>query len=180
MDTKYVLSFFGRSSGKARGAYHSYVKEGIELGRRPELVGGGLIRSLGGWTAVKEMRIAGDERIKGDQRILGDSGFVLSILKEAEESFERRYEMKRLGYNLGKIEDRVCELFEIERGDIFSKSREKRKADARALFCFWAVRELGYTIREIARKLGMSPPGVGYAVIRGESISKKENYQLEK
>jgi len=33
--------------------YLSYMKEGIGLGRRPELVGGGLIRSLGGWEAVK-------------------------------------------------------------------------------------------------------------------------------
>ena len=26
-----------------------YVRNGIPLGRRPELVGGGLIRNLGGW-----------------------------------------------------------------------------------------------------------------------------------
>lgn len=64
--------------------------------------------------------------------------------------------------------------------NVFSKSREQRKADARALFCFWAVRELGYTIKEIARRLRMTPPGVGYAVSRGESISKRRNYQLEK
>ena len=38
------------------------------------VVGGGLIRSLGGWEAVKKMKIDGQERIKGDQRILGDSG----------------------------------------------------------------------------------------------------------
>ena len=49
MDTKYVLSYFGKRVSKARGQYNSYVKEGVELGRRPELVGGGLIRSLGGW-----------------------------------------------------------------------------------------------------------------------------------
>ena len=45
---EYVLGFFGRRVGEARKMYACYVKEGIALGRRPELVGGGLIRSLGG------------------------------------------------------------------------------------------------------------------------------------
>ena len=54
MDWEYVLSYFGKTVSKARGLYNSYVKEGMGLGRRPELVGGGLIRSLGGWQAVLE------------------------------------------------------------------------------------------------------------------------------
>ena len=68
MDTKYVLSYFGKTVSKARDQYNSYVKEGVALGSRPELVGGGLIRSLGGWEAVKRMRMGGQERVKGDQR----------------------------------------------------------------------------------------------------------------
>jgi hypothetical protein len=142
---------------------------------RPQLH---LIRSLGGWEAVKRMRIGGQERVKGDQRILGDSGFVLDVLKEADEKFERRYEMKRLGYDLNTIEERVCEIYKVEKGDIFSRSREKVKSDARSLFCFWAVRKLGYGQRELARRLGMSQPGVGYAVIKGEAISKSNNYLI--
>jgi len=35
------------------------VSQGICLGRRPELTGGGLIRSLGGWSAVKSIRSLG-------------------------------------------------------------------------------------------------------------------------
>ncbi|MEA3361208.1 MAG: hypothetical protein U9R17_17625 [Thermodesulfobacteriota bacterium] len=46
MDTKYVLSYFGKTLSEARGQYSSYVKEGVEFGSRPELVGGGFIRSL--------------------------------------------------------------------------------------------------------------------------------------
>jgi putative transposase len=179
MDAKYVLSYFGKTVSKARGNYNSYVKEGVELGSRPELVGGGLIRSLGGWKAVKEMRIEGQERVKGDQRILGDSGFVVDVLKEADEKFERYYEMKRLGYDLNTIEDCVCEIYDIEKEDLFSRSREKVKSDARALFCFWAVRELGYGQRELARRLGMTQPGVGYAVIKGEAISKSNSYRIK-
>jgi putative transposase len=88
-------------------------------------------------------------------------------------------EMKRLGYDLKTIEDRVSEIYEIEKGDIFSRSRQKVKSEARALFCFWAHRELGYGQRELARRLGMSQPGVGYAVIKGEVISKSNNYQIK-
>jgi len=111
--------------------------------------------------------------------IMGDSGFVCDVLKEADEKFERYYEMKRLGYDLDTIEDRVCEIYKIEKEDLFSRSRHKVKSDARALFCFWAHRELGLAQRELARRLGMSQPGVGYAVIKGEAISKSNNYRIK-
>ena len=45
------------------------VTKGIHLGRRPELVGEGLIRNLGGWDEGKKMRLKGQERGKSDQRI---------------------------------------------------------------------------------------------------------------
>ena len=45
-DTEYVLSYFGKGAGRRR-QYLKFVREGITLGRRPELVGGGLIRSMG-------------------------------------------------------------------------------------------------------------------------------------
>ena len=179
VDTKYVLSYFGKTVNKSRDQYYSYVKEGIALGNRPELAGGGLIRSLGGWEAVKKLRLDGEDRVRSDQRILGDSGFVLDVLEEAGEKFERRYEMKRLGYDLNSVEERVCEIYNIEKDDIYSGSREKNKSNARALYCYWAVKELGYAQRELAKKLGMTPPGVGYAVRRGETISKLNHYQLK-
>ena len=70
-NVEYVLGFFGRNIRDARTKYLTYVEKGIAMGRRPELVGGGLIRSLGGWEAVKKMRLSGQDRIKSDQRILG-------------------------------------------------------------------------------------------------------------
>jgi putative transposase len=53
-DRNYVLRWFGKKHGEAKKTYcSSYVKKGIYQGRRPERVGGGLIRSLGVWSAVK-------------------------------------------------------------------------------------------------------------------------------
>ena len=36
--------------------YREFISEGIVQGRRPDLVGGGLVRSLGGWSDVKALR----------------------------------------------------------------------------------------------------------------------------
>ena len=55
-DTDYILRLFGEKVSAARKAYRVYVKKGIAQGRRPELVGGGLIRSAGGWSVIKAMR----------------------------------------------------------------------------------------------------------------------------
>lgn len=178
-ETGYVLSYFGKRKSEARQNYYAYVEKGIEQGRRPELVGGGLIRSLGGWAAVKGIGKKKRDWARGDERILGDSDFVLQVLEEAEEKFNRYYEMKRLGYDLKTVEERVCEIFRIDREDIYSRSREKVKAEARGLFCYWAARELGYGLTDLARRLGMSQPGVGYAVKRGERIAKKATMKLK-
>jgi hypothetical protein len=45
-DAAYVLGSFGHSTRQARRAYESFVSEGVKQGRRPELVGGGLLRSV--------------------------------------------------------------------------------------------------------------------------------------
>ena len=58
-ETKYVLSYFGKSILQGRENYYSYMKEGMDQGRHPELVGGGLIRSLGGWSEVRKLRLKG-------------------------------------------------------------------------------------------------------------------------
>jgi putative transposase len=177
-DSDYVLSYFGKSHSEARRRYLKYVKEGIDQGKRPELVGGGLIRSLGGWDAVKKLRLDGHDRIKGDHRILGDSDFVMDVLSEAEEKFERFYELKRTGYDLISIERKVCEIYDIEPEKLYSKSRQKIRADARGLYCYWAVRELGYSMTDLARRFGMTQPGVTYAVMRGERTAEENGYRL--
>lgn len=57
-----VLAFFGSSRGAAREAYATFVADGVEQGRRPELVGGGLMCSLEGQVkagAALDCRIRG-------------------------------------------------------------------------------------------------------------------------
>jgi REP element-mobilizing transposase RayT len=177
-DIKYVLFLFGTSIREGRKRYLGYMEEGLDQGRRPELVGGGLIRSLGGWKEVKKSRPGGEGGLKWDQRILGESEFVMEILAEAEENYERYYELKSKGYDFSKIEGRVCEIFEIDSDEIYARSRQRHIADARSLYCYWAARELGYSLTDLGRRFGMTGQGVGYAVRRGERIAKKHGYNL--
>ena len=73
-----VLRPFGPTPARARKAYRAFVAAGMPLGRRPELQGGGLIRSLGGWRAVAGLR-RGREAYLGDERVLGSSDFVEEV-----------------------------------------------------------------------------------------------------
>ena len=96
-----------------------------------------------------------------DERILGDSEFVDAVLSQATERYERRYELRRHGYDLDRIAERVAEIYGMEPREILSGGKQQRKVKARSLCCFWAVSELGMSLRELARRLEMSPPAVG-------------------
>ncbi|MBT8341910.1 MAG: hypothetical protein KJP07_18045 [Desulfatitalea sp.] len=86
-DADYILGSYDRKRMTARGRYRENMEKGIGDGRRPDLIGGGFVRSAGGWSVVKAMR-EGLDRIKGDERILGDGAFVDSVLKEAREGLD--------------------------------------------------------------------------------------------
>jgi hypothetical protein len=69
-----VLSFFG-DTGNSRKNYSRYVGNGIDQGSRPELVGGGLIRSMG---AGLRFSPVGDA-VKGKLLISGYSVTVILL-----------------------------------------------------------------------------------------------------
>ncbi|MBU4480656.1 transposase [Patescibacteria group bacterium] len=176
-DIDYVLGYFGKRKAQSRKEYESFVKEGLPQGRRKEFTGGGLIRSLGGWIEARES-LKGRDHVMSDERILGDSDFVDSVISQSEEQYERRHKLKRQGFDLHRIAERVAEVLEMEPDGVFSKGRQSRKVRARSFLCFWAARELGMSHTALAKKLEMSPAGVGFSVERGESIAKKGNYLL--
>jgi REP element-mobilizing transposase RayT len=178
-DTDYVLGFFGKNKRKARNEYESFVKKGLSQGRKNVLTGGGLIRSLGGWIEAREILKTGIH-IMSDERILGDSDFVDSIISQSEEHYERTHRLKRQGYDLDRIAERVAEVLGMEPNEVFSKGRQDRKVRARSLLCFWASRELGMSHTSLAKKLEMSLANIGLSVERGELIVKDGNYSLEK
>jgi putative transposase len=176
-DIDYVLGYFGRRKGLARGKYREYVQEGIGRGKRPELVGGGLIRSLGGWKDVSGSMPAGG-RVKGDERILGDSDFVMDVLKASEEEMERRYRLKASGVNLERVAQQVAGIFGIGAEELWRSGKHARIVPARSVFCYWAVRELGVRETEMARRLKITQPAVCISVGRGEQIAKAKGLSI--
>ena len=95
-DVEYVLRVFGKKVTAGRKACRAFVNKRITQGRRPDFVGGGLIRSAGGWSVDKALPKS-SARIKGDERILGDGDFVENVLKEAQENLERKYKFEAQG-----------------------------------------------------------------------------------
>ena len=119
-DTEYVLSFFGHGRAGRRN-YRKYVEDGIELGRRPELVGGGLIRSLGGWSEVLSLRERG-ERHAFDQRILGDSEFVQEVTSGLDDMMKRNLRLSGQRIDFDTLAERVCKNYDISAGEFRSGS----------------------------------------------------------
>lgn len=177
-DVRYVLETFAKRVTTARRAYRAYVEAGSTQGRRQDLVGGGLIRSLGGWTEARKQIAAGIGNVKSDERILGDSSFVDAVLAQASEHCTRRCELSRRGYNLERLADHVAGLCHLEPREVLARGRQRLRVDARSLFCFWAARDLGVSLTELARQLGLTPPAIGYAVQRGERIAQARGYRL--
>lgn len=169
-DMDYVLRYFGHTLKTAQEAYLSSMESRLLKGKRPDLIGGGLIRSYGSWTEVKKT----GQRIKGDERILGDSDFVQKMLTGEP----RRIGTDREGLTLDYLAGRVLELSGITPESLGSGSRRSAVVEARSLFCFWAHLHGRFPAAQIARFLNMTPPGIGYAVERGERIAREKGYVL--
>ncbi|RPI10788.1 MAG: transposase, partial [Zetaproteobacteria bacterium] len=75
-----VLAHFGRGLHAARRAYRAFVAAGRPHERRPELQGGGLRRSVGGWEVVTVLR-RGREAYSSDERVLGSGEFVEALYR---------------------------------------------------------------------------------------------------
>ncbi len=54
-DTGFVFSHFGDTVGSPRGVYREFVRDGARRGEIPDLEGGGLRRSAGGWEFVPKL-----------------------------------------------------------------------------------------------------------------------------
>ena len=141
-DTDYILRLFGIKKKIAQRKYLDFVFKGIPQGRRPELTGGGLIRSVGGWKAAKVLKI-GMDRLKGDERLLGDSDFVQSVLQASQEALDHRYQMREEDFTLKTLSEKVAHLFHLEPRQLLSPTKSPKIVKARSLMCYFAVRELG-------------------------------------
>jgi len=177
-DVDYVLKMFAQRGGTARRSYAIFVEKGAKLGRRPELTGGGLVRSAGGWSALMALR-SKSFRIMGDERILGSSMFVEEVLRQANEAYERKTYVQAKGLNLEYIKLKVSEYFDIKVEFINGTGKQRMVSQARSIACWLAVDKLGASGRQVARDLGMSPSAVSKAMTRGREDELSEAIWME-
>lgn len=163
MDTDYVLLQFNDTKRKARYAYRKFVQEGIAMGRQPELTGGGLIRSLGGWSNVQSSQRRG-QKTEYDERILGSGDFVTAIFKEAEEKQVRQLKIRRAGLTIQGVIDKECKSARISPQELKSGSRRKVVSGVRLKIARRGVDELCLTSAEIARQLGVCTSTITRAI----------------
>jgi hypothetical protein len=175
-NVNYILGYFGGRIFRARREYRKYMEEEVARGRRKDLTGGGLIRSMGGWVGVKDLGET-PVRVKGDERILGDSDFVMEVLRASEEEMERRYRLKAEGYDLDKLAGKAADLFGLKGEDLLRPGKYGKVVEGRDLLCYWAVQELGWSVTGLAKRIGISQPAVSYAILRGERLVREKGLQ---
>lgn len=164
-DRDYVLSWFGKKQGEAKKQYQQFVKKGVDLGSRPDLIGGGLVRSLGGWAVVKSVRRR-DVKEKGDERVLGSGKFVEKLLNEAERKTKHQFTTLELLEKAKAAMDAYCKQHDIEMDLIQSGSRAGRVPKHRAKLAIKLVTETGLSMAETGRQLGLSTSGVAQILRR--------------
>ena len=150
----YVLSYFG-GGRRGRRNYLRFVEEGISLGRRPELVGGGLVRSLGGWSSVIALRRRGEKQVS-DERILGDGDFVEAMLAESDDIGKENLIISKKKLNLWSLAEGVCKEHGVNLKELRSGSRRHGVVEARQELSRLAVMDHGYSGAEVARYLGVT------------------------
>jgi REP-associated tyrosine transposase len=166
-DTATVLAYFGRKRTRAVQRYEAFVQEGISQGRRADLVGGGLIRSLGGWSQVLAVRRKGLP-VASDARILGSGEFTEHLLAEAARHDKETLRLARKVIQLAALARRISAGEGVAERELRSGSRRASIVRARRLFCQLAVQGMGYSGAGVARFLGVTTSSVNRLAVSEE------------
>jgi len=164
MNPDYVLNRFGRNRRHGRDAYRQFVSDGFFMGRAPELVGGGLVRSKGGWSNVISMRRRSESDVF-DARILGEGRFVSAVLKETEEKKIRQLKWKQ-PIPVGSMMEEECRRAGISSAELKKGSRRQPVSVLRTTIARRCIEEFGLSAAEVARQLGVSTSAILKAVRR--------------
>jgi putative transposase len=162
-ETQTILAQFGSAVPSARRAYRAFLADGVAQGRRPELQGGGLVRSAGGWEALVAQRRANETEV-GDARVLGGGEFVEQLRREVAAA---RPAPVRESCPLDAVVARVCAHTGATPTALAGGSRRTAEARAREGIAYLWVTVLGRSGRRLTPVLGVAPQSVYRAAARG-------------
>jgi REP element-mobilizing transposase RayT len=166
--TAEVLARFAGTAGTARARYRAYVRAGMDAGRQPDLEGGGLRRSAGGWQAVSALR-RGREASVADERVLGGSDFV-AALRDAAEA-DRPHAGRRPP--LARLVATVCAHLGICPESLRGSGRRDAVARAREVIAYLWIEWYGQSGRPLAEHFGVQLSAVHRAAKRGGAAAKE-------
>ena len=164
-DRGYVLGYFGQKDSASQKAYSEFIAEESGRGSQPELTGGGLIRSIGGWSEVKSLRKRQEKQFS-DERILGSGEFVKEILDDVEEAVKERLPAKAAEMEAPERLALSCEHAGISVKALQGGSRTRECSELRKQLAQEYVLEQGMTYAGAARLLGVSAAAVNRIVSR--------------
>ncbi|MBF0586040.1 transposase [Prosthecochloris sp. N3] len=164
-DRQAVLRHFGEREAESCNVYRNYLNSESGLGEQPELTGGGLLRSCGGWSEVKSKRKLGEQPF-GDERILGSSEFVRRILDEEQGDLQGSLSVMKLEEKAERRLKEACDHAGISVNALQSGSRVKPCPTVRKELAVEFVRELGLSYAVTARLLGVSSSAIKQILLR--------------
>jgi hypothetical protein len=92
--------------------------------------------------------------------------FVNAILKETEEKTIRQLKLRRAGNTTSKIINQECDRTQISPKELAGGSRRREVSALRIKIARRGLEELGLSLAEIARHVGVSTSGIARAVKR--------------
>jgi REP element-mobilizing transposase RayT len=153
-ETGEILRYFGKGKGSVE-QYAAFVEEGISRGKREELVGGGLLRSVGGWSQVVSMRRWG-QGMASDERILGTGEFVERVIAETERQERETLRLRRKVPGLSALLKEVARTEGLDEEELKKVRRRREVTAAIKVFCQLAVQKYRHTGASVARFLGVT------------------------
>jgi putative transposase len=101
-------------------------------------------------------------------RILGSSEFVTQVLDEAEQNVRRQLSGNRLLETADNLIDRYCAEHKVTTDVLRSSSRRQALSELRRKLALKLVHELGLSLAETGRQLGLTTSGVAQILRRNK------------
>lgn len=172
----YPLALFGSSYASARKKLVRFMLDGLAKGRRDDLVGGGLKRSL---TALAPHERT--QMVVYDERILGCGEFAEAVLIALEQnniSASSKISSKITSdISLDKLIERIATHFGLTSYELCSGTRRRTVVRARAATIWIGVKRYGFSANEFSEALSISRTRI-YEILNS-GRGKKESDGIE-
>ena len=150
----------------------------MDQGRRPDLIGGGLLRSAEGWQAIEALRKVGIHQ-KSDERMPGDSDFVEQVLSKTREQLQQKDALAARGIGFEQLLQWVSVLTAIPAQAMVGPDRQgEAERESPQPLMFLGGKGIGYVADRSGLQAGHFRAKRQVAVQRGMKIADREKLEI--